>query len=225
MQMLQIRKKESGFTLIEMAIVLVVIGLIVAALTVGKDTMRTAEYNKVYSKYVNPWIQAAYTYFAKTGVVPTSTHGFSACNDNATCVAAMKTVGVSLPDSYQYTDESGTTVSVAVEKIVDSRILAVQDADAGTARRGGMVIYFYATEAIAKMVDTILDSGADVTTNNTGLGNDIGDVRWGTPTTYTTGGQNAAAPVITPTAITGIVGGVYMSIRLRDITGTGPTGT
>jgi len=52
------RKSEQGFSLVEMAIVMVIIGLIVAAVTVGKSTMQSAETLKAYQKVVVPCVAA-----------------------------------------------------------------------------------------------------------------------------------------------------------------------
>ena len=56
--MVTTRKSEQGFSLVEMAIVMVIIGLIVAAVTVGKSTMQSAETLKVYQKIVVPCVAA-----------------------------------------------------------------------------------------------------------------------------------------------------------------------
>lgn len=42
--------RQQGFTLVEMSLVLVVIGLILGALSVGKDMQRNAEYKKIKQK-------------------------------------------------------------------------------------------------------------------------------------------------------------------------------
>ncbi len=62
-------KKQSGFTLIEMAIVLVIIGLILGAVSIGKDLQRDAEYTKIKQKFVDGWKQAYDAYYMRTGVV------------------------------------------------------------------------------------------------------------------------------------------------------------
>ncbi len=64
-----IRKQQTGFTLIEMAIVLVIIGLILGAVSVGKDLQRSAEYKKVKQKFVDQWAVAYNQYYDKMGVV------------------------------------------------------------------------------------------------------------------------------------------------------------
>ncbi len=60
---------QHGFTLIEMAMVLVIIGLILGAVSIGKDLQRNAEYTKVKQKFVDQWAQAYNQYYEKTGVV------------------------------------------------------------------------------------------------------------------------------------------------------------
>ncbi|MFK5986064.1 MAG: prepilin-type N-terminal cleavage/methylation domain-containing protein [Pseudomonadota bacterium] len=65
------RKKiyQSGFTLVEMSIVLVIVGLILGAVSIGKDLQRDAEYNKIKQKFIDQWVQAYGTYYQRSGVV------------------------------------------------------------------------------------------------------------------------------------------------------------
>lgn len=63
------RRQQSGFTLVELSIVLVVIGLILGALSIGRDMQRNAEYMKVKQKFVDQWVEAYNSYYTKTGVV------------------------------------------------------------------------------------------------------------------------------------------------------------
>ncbi len=62
------QNNQCGFTLIEMTIVLVIIGLILGAITVGKDVVRNAEYQKVSNKFVYGWKKSYDEIFARTGV-------------------------------------------------------------------------------------------------------------------------------------------------------------
>ena len=63
------RRQQSGFTLVELSIVLAVIGLILGALSIGKDMQRNAEYTKIKQKFVDQWVEAYNSHFVKTGVV------------------------------------------------------------------------------------------------------------------------------------------------------------
>ena len=60
---------QAGFTLVEMAIVLAVIGLIIGAIAIGKDVQRNAEYTKIKNKFIDQWVQAYNQYYQRTGVV------------------------------------------------------------------------------------------------------------------------------------------------------------
>lgn len=63
-------RRQVGFTLVEMAIVLVIIGLILGAITIGKDVQRNAEYTKVKQKFIDQWVLAYNAHTQRTGVVP-----------------------------------------------------------------------------------------------------------------------------------------------------------
>lgn len=95
-------KGQSGFTLVEMAIVLVIIGLILSAVTVGKDLQRKADYRKAYTKFISGWKQAYDQFYQDFGYVvgdnppssgnaPTGRVGGGAANtsfpNNMTCEA------------------------------------------------------------------------------------------------------------------------------------------
>ncbi|MBT9549778.1 MAG: prepilin-type N-terminal cleavage/methylation domain-containing protein [Hydrogenophaga sp.] len=63
------RAAQSGFTLIELTLVLAVIGLIIGAIAIGKDVQRNAEYTKISNKYLEQWKMAYDQYYQRTGTV------------------------------------------------------------------------------------------------------------------------------------------------------------
>ena len=65
----QTHTRQSGFTLVEMAIVLAVVGLIIGAIAIGKDVQRNAEYTKIKNKFLDQWEQAYNQYYQRAGVV------------------------------------------------------------------------------------------------------------------------------------------------------------
>ena len=69
-----------GFTLIEMAIVLIIIGIIIGAVVKGKDVMKSAEQKRLYSTFVREWQMAYNNYYDRTGWIL----GDDASDTNAT---------------------------------------------------------------------------------------------------------------------------------------------
>jgi prepilin-type N-terminal cleavage/methylation domain-containing protein len=60
-------KDQRGFTLIEMAIVLIIIGIIIGAVVKGKDVMKSAEQKRLYSTFAREWQVAYNNYYDRTG--------------------------------------------------------------------------------------------------------------------------------------------------------------
>lgn len=58
---------QAGFTLVEMAVVLVIIGVILSAVMIGRDAQRNAEYLRIRQTFINQWALAYNTYVQRMG--------------------------------------------------------------------------------------------------------------------------------------------------------------
>ncbi|NGZ28915.1 MAG: prepilin-type N-terminal cleavage/methylation domain-containing protein [Magnetococcales bacterium] len=133
---LMANRRDRGFSLIEMAIVLVIIGLIITAITVGRNTMRSAEMNRLYTSGVGPWVQAIYAYYAKTGTR-------LACTTAGDCRTALVAAGLVVGNENNaetlaigYTNSSGaadqTITLTSVVNGATATISTVTITDTGT---------------------------------------------------------------------------------------------
>jgi type II secretory pathway pseudopilin PulG len=69
MKSIRARNGQGGFTLVETSIVLMTIGMIVGAVSIGINVHRSAEIQKIKSKFIDGWAQAYNEYYTRTGVV------------------------------------------------------------------------------------------------------------------------------------------------------------
>ena len=116
-------KSEKGFTLIEMAIVLIIIGIIIGAIVKGRDIIKSAEQKKLYTKYVRDWQLAYNNYYDRTGWIlgddasDTNATRDGQCNPAATVgnlEAQLKAIGLTPPSQ-------GPTGSSSVRIYTDSQ--------------------------------------------------------------------------------------------------------
>jgi len=63
------RKSQGGYTLVEIAVVMAVIGLIVGGISMAREVLREAEYSRIHNKFVSPWKQAYDLHYQRAGVV------------------------------------------------------------------------------------------------------------------------------------------------------------
>ncbi|TWI06217.1 prepilin-type N-terminal cleavage/methylation domain-containing protein [Luteimonas cucumeris] len=117
-------RHTSGFTLVEMSVVLVIIALVVGAMTVGRDVYRSAAAERLSHDFVQAWVLAYQHHVDGAGVVPGDNfdnpsgrvnNGLNnfLCDDNL--LNAMLARGVTLPagraeglnNRYVYQDSRG----------------------------------------------------------------------------------------------------------------------
>jgi len=69
--MMQVRtlRNDKGFTLVELAIVLVIIGILLGGIIKGQELIKNAKYKRLYSTY-REIIAATYTYYDRYGKYP-----------------------------------------------------------------------------------------------------------------------------------------------------------
>lgn len=176
----KILRNDKGFTLIEMAIVLVIIGLILGAVIKGKDVLNSAKQKKFYSNFIKNWELTVTSYYDRTGNVlgDGTVNGGSAAtrdglfdlNDSAAEFTAInnriEAVGLSLPTSntdnnYQYS-YSGV-YSGAITMSMQIRTLA--SAADGIAAKNVFYISNMPTD-LAIAIDTVVDGQNDTTAGN-----------------------------------------------------------
>ena len=58
---------KKGFSLIEIGIVMIVIGILIAAVMKGKDVIKSAEIKQHNQTYLNKWVSVATTHYDKVG--------------------------------------------------------------------------------------------------------------------------------------------------------------
>ncbi len=126
-----IAQRMRGFTVMEMAIVLVIVGLIIGAVSIGTNVQRGAGYQRVSSDFVQAWMTTYDRFYEGTGrppgdVVAAPTGLVNGTTGSFLCGAALRNemlqAGIELPpgraegfeDRFVYLDSNGNPQEVAV---------------------------------------------------------------------------------------------------------------
>ena len=165
-----------------MAVVLVIIGLLLGAVSIGKDLHRNAEQEVIYSKFVQPWATSYNEYFARTGVVvgdsqtsPTlkvkALSNTLLCDSDASPAATgqlrdlMAQVGIEMPpgraagkeDRFVYLDSNGNPqeIRVCFENI------AWPDSTGVSLNNKNVMVIFGLNPDLARHLDATIDGRPD----------------------------------------------------------------
>ncbi len=169
--------KQHGFTLVELAVVMVAIGLLLGAIAVGKDLQRGAAYQRLSSTFVQGWIDSYNVFVASTGIVPGDTPATPTGRVNAgttelcgnNLINAFLAAGIRLPEGraeglqsrYVYLDSNGNPQEV--EACLQNVNWAEPGATVGTyvARARNVLVLKNVTPALATLLDSQLDGHPD----------------------------------------------------------------
>lgn len=171
-------RKARGFSLMEMAVVLVIIAIILGAVTVGRDVYRSAVAERLGSEFVQGWLMAYDRYTAQVGAVPgdllanpsgkiNNALNTPLCGSNLR--KAMLTYGVSLPSGraegfeshavYQDAEGLPQDLEVCFENLGD---WAEPNANSGYATRSrNVMVLSNVTPELARQLDARFDGRVD----------------------------------------------------------------
>lgn len=168
---------QRGFSMLELSVSLVVIGLIVGAIAIGRDLQRNASYQRISSGFVQGWLMAYDAYAAGTGTVPgdsaTAPTGLVNGNTTELCGTAMLNVflaaGIRPPqgraegqaDRYVYLDSNGNPQEMQV--CFQNVAWAEPGAAVGVyvSRPRNAMVLKQMTPALASLLDAQIDGNPD----------------------------------------------------------------
>ena len=172
-------RRQRGFTLLELGITLLVIGLLLGAVAVGRDLQRAAANQRLSTDFVQGWQLAYETYLNGVGRPPgdSATNPTGEVNGTAprtelcgsTMINAFLAAGIRLPegrtegqpDRYVYLDSNGNPQEVQV--CFQNVTWAEAGASVGTyvQRPRNVMVLKSVTYSLASMLDQQIDGRSD----------------------------------------------------------------
>ncbi len=174
---------QKGFTLVEIAIVLIIIGLILGATIKGKDLIQSAKQKKFYNAFVKQWEITVLNYYDRTGGVlgdsidnggTTATGTANGAFDNintagefTTVETRLRAVGLAIPTtntatSYQYSFKGQESGTVTIGLNLYYLAATSGGGGSGGANVSSNCLYFTGMPTdLAIALDSIIDGVAD----------------------------------------------------------------
>lgn len=170
--------RQAGFSLLEISVVLVVIGIIIGAVTIGRDVMLTAAHQRIATEFVQGWAIGYDTFSSNNGIViadnAANPTGFvNAANATPLCLVnlrtAMQVAGIGMPEGRAegsetlavYLDSSGTPQEMAI--CFSNVAWSEPGATPGTfvVRNRNVMAITGMTPSMAKLLDNHFDGRVD----------------------------------------------------------------
>lgn len=171
-------RRERGFTIVELSVVLVIIGLILGTVSIAKDVQRNAVYQRIASDFVQGWAIAYDRFYDGNGIAPGDTAAaptgrVAGAANTALCganlIATMQAAGIAMPegrtagtpDRYAYLDSNGNPqeLQVCFQNVRWSEPGAAPGAF--VVRQRNVMELRNLTPALANMLDSQFDTVVD----------------------------------------------------------------
>ena len=166
--------KRKGFTLIELSIVLIIIGLIIGGVMKGKDMINSAKQKKFVTTFVKGWELAVNQYQDRTGqtlgdgVLNGGTTIANGTFDNlnlslaagADVVDALAKVGIDAPITNTDSSYNGGSYTIEGKYARGTSVMNLTSANVNGSVRNVLQITLVPTD-VAIAMDTMIDGGPD----------------------------------------------------------------
>ncbi|MCD6432479.1 MAG: prepilin-type N-terminal cleavage/methylation domain-containing protein [Sulfurimonas sp.] len=168
--------RRRGFTLIELSIVMIIIGLIIGGVMKGKDLINSAEQKKIYNTWVKQWVVTANTYQDRTGclIADGSDNGGTATGEDGHCDNVrldnsvtvqnrLEAIGLDVPVSNLVTTGEGGAYNIKGKYATSATIAYFYWLNTGNGSRNTLYLVHLPTDvaiAFDKMTDGKIGSNS-----------------------------------------------------------------